>query len=175
MGASSKEISFRLIPDLSEISSLIKESRYKRYLMFHKKQKKNRASFQGQPLYFVKYSNGYLNHVVSNKKYILLFTHYDEALKIANRLQYNHSESSLQRPQVLVYNLEKFINDQLNQHNKSKDSFLIIPSKSSYLFTKKYHLYSNNQLVCGKCLESLSFINLWIKRIFWSLTSRKPV
>ena len=172
---SSKEISFRLIPDLNEISTLIKENRYKKHLRFHKKQKKSRTLFQGQPLYFIKYSNGYLNHVVSNKKYILLFTHYDEALRIANILQNNSSQSLFQRPQVIVYNLEKFISDQLNQDNNSKESFFIIPSKSSYLFTKKYHLYSSNQLICSKCLESLSCINLWIKRVFWSLTSRKPL
>ena len=175
MGSSSEEISFRLIPDLKEVSSLIKESRHKKNLIFHKKQKKRRALFQGQPLYFVKYKNGYLNHVVSNKKYTLLFTHYDEALKIANMLQHSSLQSSSQSPQVIVYNLEKFINDQLNQENKGRKSFLIIPSKSSYLFTKKYHLYSNNQLASSKCLESLSCINLWIKRVFWSLTSRKPV
>ena len=174
-GFSNKEISFRLVPDLNEISTLMKENRYRKHLKFHKKQKKGKILFQGQPLYFVKYNNGYLNHVVSNKKYILLFTHYDEALRIANILKNNSSQFLSQSPQVIVYNLEKFIGDQLNQHNDSKESFFIIPSKSSYLFTKRYHLYSNSQLICIKCLESLSCINLWVKRVFWSLTSRNPL
>jgi len=175
IGSSSKEISFRLIPDLREISALMKDNRYRKYLKFHKRQKKGRILFQGQPLYFVKYNNGYLNHFVSNKKHILLFTHYDEALRVADILQNDSSKPLLKRPQVIVYNLEKFIGDQLDQGNNSKESFFIIPSKSSYLFTKKHQLYSNNQLIRIKCLESFSCINLWTKRIFWSLTSRKPL
>lgn len=171
----SKEIYFRLIPDLKEISSLIKEPRDRKYLIFHENQKKGRTFFQGQPLYSVKYKNSYLRHVISDKKYTLLFTNHDDALNIANILQNNASPSLSQRPKVIVYNLEKFINDQLTQNNNSKENFFIIPSKSSYLFTKKYHIYSSGQLVRNQCVESFSCINLWVKRVFWSLTSRKPV
>lgn len=175
MGSFSKEISFRLIPDLNEISELIKKYRYNKNLLFYTKQKQGRRVFQGQPLYLVKYSNGYLRHVLSNKEYTLLFTNYDEALKISSLLQNNFSSSLLQKPQIIAYNLEKFIDDQLNQVDTYKDNFFIIPSKASYILTKKYHLYRSDQLIRNKCLESLSYINLWMKRVLWSLTSRKPV
>nr|YP_009502186.1 hypothetical protein [Porolithon onkodes]ASB29787.1 hypothetical protein [Porolithon onkodes] len=175
MGSLSKEISFRLIPDLNEVSKLIKKHRYNKNLLFYKKQKQGRRFFQGQPLYFVKYNNGYLRHVLSNKEYKLLFTNYNEALKISSLLQNNFSPPLLQKPQIIVYNLEQFINDQLDQAESYKDRFLVVPSKDSYVFTKKYHIYRNDQLIRNKCMESLSYINLWMKRVLWSLTSRKSV
>ena len=174
-GSFSKEISFRLIPDLNEISELIKKYRYSKNLLFYNKQKQGRRVFQGQPLYFIKYSDGYLRHTLSNKEYTLLFTNYNEALGVSSLLQNNSSPPSLQKPQIIAYNLEKFISDQLNKPDNYRDSFLIIPSKASYIFTKKYHLYRSDQLIRNKCIESLSYANLWIKRILWSLTSRRPV
>ena len=170
-----EKVSFRLIPDLKELSSLVENNKNKKKLIFHKKQKQGRRFFQGQPLYSIYYGEEALSHIVSNIKYNLLFTNYNEALKTANTLQLKSSSSLLQNPRVIVYNLEQFIGDQLQVEDNHKDKFLIVPSKSSYLFTKRNYLYKKHQLVYNKCAESISYMNLWLKRIFWSLTSRKPI
>ena len=175
MNSSGKEVSFRLIPDLKELSLLVKDNRYKKNLSFHKNQKQGRRFFQGQPLYFINYREGALSHMISNIKYTLLFTNYNEALKTANALHLKSSPSLLQQPRVIVYNLEQFIGDHLKAKDNHNEKFLIVPSKSSYLFTKKNYLYKRRQLVYNKCAESISYVNLWLKRVFWSLTSRKPI
>ena len=175
MSSSSKEVSFRLIPDLKELSLLVKYNRYKKNLSFHKNQRQGRRFFQGQPLYYVHYGEEALSHIVSNTKYTLLFTNYNDALKTANVLKLKSSQSSLQKFQVIAYNLEQFIGDQLKVKDNYKERFLIIPSKSSYLFTKTNYLYKKRQLVYNKCVESISYVNLWFKRFFWSLTSKRPV
>ena len=175
MGSFGKDVSFRLIPDLKELSFLLEENKYKKNLAFHENQKQGRRSFQGQPLYCVKYSEGVLSHTISNIKYTLLFTNYNEALKTANILQLKSSPSLLEKPRVIVYNLEQFIFDQSRVKSSQEEKFLIVPSKSSYLFTKKNYLYKKHQLVYNKFAESISYMNLWLKRVFWSLTSRKPI
>lgn len=170
-----EKVSFRLIPDLKELSSLVENNNHRKNITFHKKQNQGRRFFQGQPLYFIYYREKALSHIVSNIKYTLLFTNYNEALKTANALQLKSSSSLLQKPRVVVYNLEQFIGDQLQVKDNHKEKFLIVPSKSSYLFTKKNYLYKKRQLVYNKCTESISYMNLWLKRVFWSLTSRKPI
>ena len=175
MSSHGEKVSFRLIPDLKELSFLVKDNKYKKNLTFHKNQKQGRRFFQGQPLYCIHYKEEALSHVVSNIKYTLLFTHYNEAVKTANALQLKSSPSLLQKPRVIVYNLEQFISDQLKVKDNHKEKFFIVPSKSSYLFTKKNYLYKKNQLAYNKCVESVSYMNLWLKRVFWSLTSRKPI
>ena len=175
MRSSGKDVSFRLVPDLKELSLLVKDNRYKKNLAFHKNQKQGKRFFQGQPLYSIHYKEGTLSHVFSNTKYTLLFTHYNEAVKIANVLQLKSSPSLLQEPQVIVYNLEQFIGDHLKIKDNYKEKFLIVPSKESYLVTKTNYLYNKRQLVYNKCVESISYINLWLKRFFWSLTSRRPL
>ena len=169
------KVSFRLIPDLKELSFLVENNKYKKNLTFHKNQKQGRRLFQGQPLYSIYYGKEALSHIFSNIKYTLLFTNYNEALKTANALQLKSSSSLLQKPQVIVYNLEQFIGDQLQVENNHKEKFLIVPSKSSYLVTKKNYLYNKRQLVYNRCAECISYMNLWLKRVFWSLTSRKPI
>ena len=175
MRSHGEKVSFRLIPDLKELSSLIVDNKYKKNLTFHKNQKQGKRFFQGQPLYCIQYGEEALSHIVSNLKYTLLFTNYNDALKTANALQLKSSSSLLQKPRVIVYNLEQFISDQLQVEDNDKEKFLIVPSKSSYLFTKKNYLYQQHQLVYNKCVESISYMNLWLKRVIWSLTSRKPI
>ena len=170
-----EKVSFRLIPDLKELSFLVEKNKHEKNLTFHNNQKQGRKFFQGQPLYSIYYGEETLSHIVSNIKYTLLFTNYNEALKTANALQLKSSSSLLQTPRVIVYNLEQFIGDQLQVEDDHKEKFLIVPSKSSYLFTKKNYLYKKRQLVYNKCAESISYMNLWLKRVLWSLTSRKPI
>ena len=162
---------FKLVPDLKEVSELIKKYRYHNNISFHKKQKYNRTSFQGQPLYFVKNSKYNLH---KRYKYNLLFTNYNDALLFCNRQESKITNSGLKKPNLVVYNLENFIKDQFTFKTKNQNTFLVVPSKASYMFMKKNEMTESNQSFHMHFAETISYIKLWSKRIFWSLTSRKP-
>lgn len=166
---------FKLVPDLKEVSELIKKYRYHNNISFHKKQKYNRTSFQGQPLYFVKNSKYNLYHNLHKRhKYNLLFTNYNDALLFCNRQESKTSNSKLKKPNLVVYNLEHFIKDQFTFKNKHQNAFLVVPSKASYMFMKKNEMTKSSQSFHMHFAETISYVKLWSKRIFWSLTSRKP-
>lgn len=173
-----REIYFRLIPDLQEVGELIKKYRYYSNVSFHASQKYSKTYFQGQPLYFIKNGKNEVSYSLSKKeqsqKYNLIFTNYSEALQVCNKLQNQVPNSQYHKPHLIVYNLEHFIKDQLSSNNITKDSFLVVPSKKSYMFTKQHQLKKSSESAYNTCIETISYIKLWSKRIFWSLTSRKP-
>ena len=168
------KVYFRLVPDLKEVSQLIKTYRYFRNISFHKKQRYGRNYFQGQPLYLIKGESCYISKKQPSEKYNLAFTNYNEAISIYNKLRSQITGSWHKKPNLVVYNLEHFIKDQINSNENYVHPFLIIPSYKSYAFTKNFQLSKSRQLVYNTLLQTASSIQLWSKRIFWSLTSRKP-
>lgn len=174
-----QKICFRLIPDLKEIGQLIRNYRFYNHVSFHKNQKYSRTYFQGQPLYMFKEMGSYLYQPLSKNKqvqnYNLVFTNYDTACYTWNKLKKKamSSDKSI-KPKLIVYNLEYFIKDQLNNLNVQKYPFLVVPSQDSYQFTKNYQLRKNTERLYDTAIAYVSSIQLWSKRIFWSLTSKQP-
>ena len=172
-------IYFRLVPDLEEVSNLIKRYKQYRHVSFYKKQNYGRTYFQGQPLYFVKNDQSYVSYNLFQKQqkseYNLAFTNYNEALYMYNKLKNQKSGSQyLKKPYIVVYNLEHFIKDQINSKNNFENPFFLVPSQKSYLFTKQFQLKGSRDLVYDTFSQTVSYIKLWSKRVLWSLTSKKP-
>ncbi len=170
-------IRFKLIPDLIEISNLIKRYRYDRHISFHKEQVFSKDHFKGQPLYMIK--NGDINIMssISQKEshsYNLFALNYKEALEIFNKFNKHQLTNKKQRMNIIIYNLEDFIQDQLKSENTNSSLCLVLPSRDSYLFTKQTQPKATQKLFYLNYLKTLSSISLWSKRIFWSLTSRQP-
>lgn len=170
-------ISFKLIPDLQEVSQLIKKYRYNSKVAFHKKQSYGKNHFKGQPLYVVRNSLINVTDRLSqreNQKLDFLFLSYSDARDIFNKINAQTLDVGQNSMSILVYNLENFIQDQIKVKANQLNTFVVIPSKESYIFTKTYQLKKSSELLYKDCLNRISSINLWSKRIFWSLTSKKP-
>ena len=170
-------ICFKLIPDLKEVSSLIKQYRYSRHLSFDKRQKFGKNFFQGQPVYLVKKGNNILSHTISQeneKEHNLLFMNYQDAIRVYKKIRDKNLLTSSKKITLVAYNLECFIRDQLKAENSYSSPFFVIPARNTYTLTKESQLKNFGQLFRSNYLETVSSINLWSKRIFWSLTSKKP-
>ena len=174
---SKDNIYFKLIPDLMEISNLIKKYKNSRHLLFHKEQAFGRNYFKGQPIYLIK--NGDLNVSMDisqkqNKSYNIVTLNYQEAIELSNRFNKNYFPNNKQKMNMLVYNLEDFVQNQLKPEYENSSPFLVLPSRESYLFVKHDQLLQKDSLLSFNYLNTFSSISLWSKRIFWSLTSRQP-
>lgn len=182
------KVSLRLVPDLNEVGSLVKKYRHYDNIIFHEKQKYGKNYFNGQPIYMIKDTrrsssqcNYYETFLNKNKiKYKTLFTNYETAIDVCKKLKRKQDTSSIhykmsQKPMLLVYNLEHFIQEQAVSKSKDMDDFLLIPSKSSYKYAKLNQLKKRNILFLNDTLTAYSYIKLWIKRVFWSLTSKQPI
>lgn len=170
-------ICFRLIPDLKEIGELMKKYRYLRNVSIHKEQKYGKNYFQGQPLYIIQdqdINSFFCKNYKLTQDYKFAFLNYNDAKQVLNQLVNNNLNKKLKENIFSVYNLESFIQDQVTFKNKSSSPFLIIPSKQSYLSTKKTHLQKSNNVFSNNYSDKVSLIALWSKRIVWSLTSKKP-
>jgi len=172
-------VHFRLMPDLKEVSNIVKK--YKNYsnISFHERQKYSSAYFQGQPLYMVKTRSQSHNHYDSNNvsdlgKHDLLFADYVTACNVLNKTtDRSLSLKKLQIPSLLVYNLESFIQDELFKDGQSS-SLLLVPSENTYWFTKKNFLEHKAGLFNDTVSTCMLSIKLWSKRVLWSLTSKQP-
>ena len=167
----------RLIPDLKEVSNLIKQYQYYRNISLYKGQNYDKNSFQGQPLYLIKTSPSNLSYNLfhnSTEQYSLAFLNYDDAIQVSNKLKKRHPEKNIKKINLLVYNLEQFIQDQVKVSTEDAEPYLIVPSKSSYLFIKQHQIKNSQRLFSNSYLDAVSYIILWSKRVFWSLTSTKP-
>lgn len=170
-------IQFKLIPDLVEISDLIKKYRYYRHISFHKQQVFSKNCFKGQPLYMIKNGNTNIVSSISQKNmqpYNLFTLNYKEALEIFNKFKKHQLINKKQKMNIVVYNLEDFIQNQLKLEHTNSSLFLVLPSRDSYLFTKQTQPIATHKLFHLNYLNTLSSISLWTKRIFWSLTSKQP-
>nr|QHO64204.1 hypothetical protein [Lympha mucosa] len=189
-------IRFRLLPDLLEVSKLVKSRSYRKDLIFHPKQKYGKSYFQGQPIYLIQSINNsarknnhkkainYFYHLPNdplNKKYNPVFFNKDVALVAwANFRKQMPLMKLPNKPVLMVYNLEDFLKDyernlDLQIHN---EQFLLVPSKEVYKEISKNsaNFIKQNWLerLYHKCYPYLLTCNIWSKRAIWSLTSRQP-
>nr|AYR05908.1 hypothetical protein [Lithothamnion sp.] len=169
------EVNFRLVPDLHEIGQLVNKYSSYRNVEFNKDQKYGKDYFQGQPIYVIKDSSpDYYYMITPDKnqiKYKPVFTNYETAIYSWNNFVKKQKYYKVSKyPELIVYNLEDFLQEQISNPNHNQLPFLLIPSKSSYEFTK------NSQIRKVRTVAStyFSYLKLWTKRIFWSLTSRQP-
>ncbi len=179
-------INFCVIPDLSEVSNLVKKYSNYRNVHFHSNQRYGYNFFQGQPLYKIQAldtkssSNQQLisNNIYFFKKYNYLntyFLNYNTAISAWQKLVKENPGLKLpHRPQVSVSNLEFVLRNE--QDTKAFNDMVFLPSFENYFFTKKYlqmnlkHEYTVKNWLLNQHL----FVKTLFCRIFWSLTSRQP-
>nr|WCH55296.1 hypothetical protein [Hypnea brasiliensis] len=189
----SSRIQFYLIPDLKELGELIHAYQYKHNISFHKKQKYNQHSFQGQPIYLIKplmvknkknnqielvkynYSfNKKLNNTINE----YVFFNYDVVLFAWRKfLKDNISYNLPNQPSVLVYNLEDFVDDNSNRYDQNLylKSCIFIPSKESFDFLKSNWFLKSQKTTYENFMYNITAIKTIINRVIWSLTSKQPV
>lgn len=177
----SNRIEFRLIPDLKEVSQLIKVYRYRNNISFDQRQKYGRMFFRGQPLYILKMVDPYVyTDALSGEKktqvYNFAFTNYETALSVLAKCKKSSSYNNkiFNKPHLIVYNLESFIKDHVEGTKYQESTFLLVPSRFSYSFVKMAQLRKSNSLAYSSFSNHLSSTKLWLKRMLWSLTSRHP-
>nr|YP_010850992.1 hypothetical protein Ycf80 [Aphanocladia stichidiosa]WGH13908.1 hypothetical protein Ycf80 [Aphanocladia stichidiosa] len=181
-----RNIEFRLIPDLTEISHLI--SKYKKYkhISFNIKQKYSNNSFQGQPVYLIKpiyvkkkFSNYFkkLEYLYSfkkdqmNLKYEAAFLNYKTLIGAWKKFKQDNSDYNLpSTPDISVLNFETFIQE------KNYSNIIFLPSLQTYNFIQKYSYISLEHTSGLKfwLLNKSVFLKTFVIRVFWSLTSRQP-
>ena len=173
----SKLVQFRLIPDLNEVGKLV--NTYKNYqnVSFDKKQVYGKNYFQGQPIYILDNYISYqtridqLNKNFNQAPYIPIFTTYNSAIKSIQKNSKMHLDT---KPKLRVYNLEDFLSDQSKRNAELRQSFLIIPSKSTYQMLKLQKNCNKESFLLLNKLINFPYIKLCVKRIISSLVSRKP-
>nr|YP_010195710.1 hypothetical protein LK100_pgp140 [Crassiphycus birdiae]UAD83107.1 hypothetical protein [Crassiphycus birdiae] len=188
-----KNLQFRLIPDLKEISRILYKYRYYRNLKFHKYQKYSKNFFQGQPIYIIEPFFAYnrktnrmilLRYYYNRKsninneiiEYKAIFTNYATLLKAWHEFKQKQINYKIpDKPKVIIYNLEDFIkSNEYNDEIKEKN-ILFIPSQESYQFIKHYKFINNQNKIKRIFSNKLLSFKILTQRIFWSLTSRQPV
>nr|WGH12727.1 hypothetical protein Ycf80 [Echinothamnion sp.] len=185
-----RNIEFRLIPDLTEISDLIYKYKKHKNVSFNIKQKYSNHSFQGQPIYFIKplyvkkkFSNyvkklEYLYTLKKDQttlKYQAAFFNYKTLMGAWKKFKQEHNDYNLPYiPDISVSNFEAFIYNKDYQKNYSNIIFL--PSLQTYDFICKYSSLSleHTQGFKSWLLSRSVSLKTLIFRVFWSLTSRQP-
>lgn len=178
---------FRLIPDLKEVSDLIYKYQYYKNTFFDKNQRYGKNYFQGQPVYIIKpvlsvnkntktkvviYYSYKIKQNHNEKQYKAIFLNYRTAILAWNQFKENNSYYDLpNKPLLYISNLEDF----LKINNKDNKNIMFVPSFDTYKFIKN-HIKINNTNNIKKILsQNILYINNFIKRAMWSLTSRQPV
>lgn len=187
---------FRLLPDLIEISKLVKYKTYRKDLIFHPKQKYGKSYFQGQPIYLIQATNSlgskknntgridYFYSISNNslsKKYSPVFFSKEVALTAWSNFRKQMPLLKLpNRPILIVYNLEDFLKDYENNIDIPfiNKHLLLVPGKEGYQEINKNSTMLINQNVLKRVYSYfypyLLKGHLWTKRAIWSLTSRQP-
>ncbi len=183
---------FRLFPDLQEVGRLVKDSQFRKNIIFDKRQDYGKSYFQGQPIYFIEpimctknnsleksLVNYYYNleHNVNQKKYNVVFLSKETALKGWQYFRQQMQEYKLPvKPVLRVYNLEDFLKDMEN--SPQTEDILVIPSLESYEYIKKQYIYQEEKTSLNMLIRNMNFYKsmaqLWCHRIILSLTSRQP-
>nr|YP_010619437.1 hypothetical protein orf478 [Xiphosiphonia pinnulata]WAX03450.1 hypothetical protein orf478 [Xiphosiphonia pinnulata] len=190
MELKNNNIDFRLIPDLSEISNLLRK--YKKYknVSFHITQKYNHKSFQGQPIYLIK--SLYVKNKFSkntkkfdyfyvvkkdkdNLKYQAVFFNYRTLMGAWKKFKQENLDYDLPYvPEVSVSNFESFIQEK--NYKKNYSNIIFLPSLQTYNFIQKYPDMSlkHQQELKYWLLNKGLYLKTLVCRVFWSLTSRQP-
>lgn len=170
-------VQLRLIPDLHEVGQLVNKYSSYRHIVFNKNQKYGKDYFQGQPIYTINSKNYYyqMNKNTKKNKYRPVFTNYETAISSYPKLvKKDPNLKSTKYPELIVYNLEDFLQQETYDLHKDQPPFLMIPSKNSYEYTKNKNNRQERQVINQDIQVYLSYLKLWIKRVFWSLTSQQP-
>nr|YP_009511015.1 hypothetical protein [Hydropuntia rangiferina]AXI96688.1 hypothetical protein [Hydropuntia rangiferina]UAD87371.1 hypothetical protein [Hydropuntia rangiferina] len=180
-----QSVQIKLIPDIEELGKLIYKYKYYQNIQFHKHQKYSKNSFQGQPIYIIQPFFAYnkkskkiklLHYTYTDKNDQVVFTNYSTLLRAWQKFKCQNSDYKLlNRPKVLVYNLEDLISTyEFNEKMQSKNIFFI-PSKESYEFIKNHKYTGNHRKIKQIFSNKLLDFQLISQRLIWSLTSRQPV
>lgn len=189
----SSKIQVYLIPDLKELGKLIHTYQYKNNISFHRKQKYSQYSFQGQPVYLIKslmvknkktkqielveYSHSF-NKKLNSKINKYIFFNYDVALFAWQKFLKDNIHYNLpNKPSIIVYNLEDFINDNSHEYDRNLylKSCIFIPSKDSFNFLKSNLFLKSQKTTYENFMDNITAIQAIINRVIWSLTSKQPV
>lgn len=187
----SSKINFRLIPDLKELTLLMSKYRYYKNISFHKKQLRGKNFFQGQPLYIINplriknkitKKTEVVNYLYSldnsneSEDYQAVFVNYETVLIAWKKFKNHLSMYDLPaRPKVTVYNIEGFIKDLDSEDNLQDKESIFIPAQDSYQFIKKQTRNALSKTIFAKIFSQLMPVQIIVKRVIWSLTSRQPV
>nr|YP_010904039.1 hypothetical protein REQ00_pgp135 [Caulacanthus ustulatus]WCH57290.1 hypothetical protein [Caulacanthus ustulatus] len=184
-----QKVQLCLIPDLKELGELIYKHQYSSNISFHVQQKYAKYAFQGQPIYFIKptsVKDMKKNQLTEIKYNITLqngqenidtvFMNYNTALLAWKKfIHYNKNYKLPNTPQILVYNLEDYLNAHLSNLKNQANSFLFVPSKDSYVFLKSNLLLQSDNNIYQTLINKLTICRLFINKIIWSLTSKQPI
>lgn len=174
---------FRIVPDLNDLAFLMTKYKNSKSLNFHPAQNHGKVYFQGQPIYFIEIQSNDNQkkhyHKTWNKNgvsSIPVFMNYQDAkLEQSKWEKTRQAYSSIYYSRIIVYNLEKFLETVAQTQESDNVKYTIIPSKTSYLYMKNQSLDNLYYKKYMSVLDRISSINFWLKRIFWSLTSKNPI
>nr|YP_009774118.1 conserved hypothetical plastid protein [Caulacanthus okamurae]QIZ74735.1 conserved hypothetical plastid protein [Caulacanthus okamurae] len=181
------KVQFCLIPDLKELGQLMYDYQHNQNLSFHTAQKYGQYAFQGQPIYFIKptvaknkqtnkLTNVYYRFQDQTEHTDVIFMNYNTALLAWKKFVHsNHNYKLPTNPQILVYNLEDYLNTCLSSLKDQTNNFLFVPSKESYVFLKSRLLLKPNNSIHRIIVNNLTAFRLFANKIVWSLTSKHPI
>ena len=173
----------RLVGDLKEIDLLLTKYASDSMCTMHPKQKYSRDWFQGNPIYVLKFYKNltdntlapYSFHDSYEKK--LIFFSKEDAMKAWKVFLIKKSQLPLNtKPNIEIYNLEKFLLDLENTPNNSLELSFIPPYKS-YLELKSH---ANQQILVKSSVTeeylykvklSLKNLQRFYKGVIWLFTS----
>jgi len=186
-----KTVDFRLIPDLKELGKLVSQYQYYKNIKFHRNQYYTKQSFQGQPIYFIEpvlaknkntgkielikyiYNN---DSNSSNSQYTAIFMNYKTTVLAWQKFKQQMFDYQLpNKPNVVVYNLERFIKQHEDNASISLENVLFVPSVESYFYLKNQINLNNKYNLMQKLINKSSYLKIFSQRIIWSLTSRQPL
>lgn len=183
---------FRLFPDIEEVEKILYAPKYKKDLVIDSRQNIGRSYFQGQPIYLIEptkcsvkggkqkinFTPRYKMPINSpTEEYNPIFLTKTSALNAWTKINAKYPEYRLpSTPQLRLYNLEDFLKDQEVQD--SPESFILMPGPGSSIpnLESLQLINSHGKLQHLEAVSSRPILasKLWLQRLVWSLTRRKP-
>jgi len=183
---------FRLFPDIEEVEKILYAPKYKKDLVIDSRQNIGRSYFQGQPIYLIEptkcsvkggkqkinFTPRYKMPINSlTEEYNPIFLTKTSALNAWTKINAKYPEYRLPSiPQLRLYNLEDFLKDQEVQD--SPESFILMPGPGSSIpnLESLQLINSDGKLQHIEAVSSRPILasKLWLQRLVWSLTRRKP-
>nr|YP_009294264.1 hypothetical protein Palma_072 [Palmaria palmata]AOM67704.1 hypothetical protein Palma_072 [Palmaria palmata] len=183
---------FRLFPDIEEVEKILYAPKYKKNLVIDSRQNIGTSSFQGQPIYLieptkcsVKGGNQKINFIPHYKMPMNspteasnpIFLTKTSALNAWAKISAKYPEYRLPSiPKLRLYNLEDFLKDQEVQ--ESPENFILMPGPGSSIpnLESLQLINSHGKLQHIEAVSSRPILasKLWLHRLVWSLTRRKP-
>ena len=173
---------FRFVPDLKEVGDLIFKYTRDKNLIFHKNQYYGKDFFQGQPIYMIqpitiKGKNGKLDVIKFtgiNDNRDVIFTNREAAYNSwKNFIKDKPILKSINKPTLLVYNLESFLKEIELSGKDDLKKFVIITHKKAYVATKELMTLSDSNSLFKhiklNIKPKLFFVKLWIRRLLSTL------